>query len=570
MDIFLTEVMDEVVTKDIFIKYNSFIDKEKCIFIYNNLFQSNIVQNALLYSFVYKQIFGIHPSKLDIKNTFSTFDDIMRYLVQNTLFKYFNKSNVESLKQDFNKYKLNLNETNTVKHELFIKLTNRINTKQIGIYDANKTLFELFKSLCDNDVHAFYANEKTLIENNKYLAINPLTNMELQNTNPIQSTYNVLTQIDAIKYIIAKDLYLFRKIANTNVVIILDDPHSIWKKTIDIVYKTFNPSFVLHITHTIVYHCIPKLMSKCIVISETESCPSSLLLKSNQCIYQDKTHEYEYYVQTLIKTYLSIPISIPPNIVNLFYEIHKDTDLKTTINPNSENAIFLIDNRENIMSVISLQITLSNLKSDYWSIVIMTTEKARPFYENYFGEKAVFITHPLQNKHKFDIEDYNLIMKDDYTWQQLDNLGKKNALIVQDDCVILRKGLEDLFLNKYDYIGPPWQKTQNLIDVGIKTFVGNGGLSLRNVKKMLEIAKHCKDKPTKMFNNNFNPIPEDVMFSLNLQNTNMGLPSDEEAALFGSEMILSDISIGIHKPWAYFKESNVIDYIRALKYSKPR
>ena len=83
---------------------------------------------------------------------------------------------------------------------------------------------------------------------------------------------------------------------------------------------------------------------------------------------------------------------------------------------------------------------------------------------------------------------------------------------------------------------------------------GNGGLSVRNVDKMLAITE-----------NNMNEINinEDVFFSLFCLKKNYKLPSLEEAMKFSVETIYYENPCGLHKPWLSVFPSNEA-YIKML------
>ena len=85
-----------------------------------------------------------------------------------------------------------------------------------------------------------------------------------------------------------------------------------------------------------------------------------------------------------------------------------------------------------------------------------------------------------------DIDNLTNIEHSEYM-ETIDFWGKvkgRKALIFQTDSLLLRSGIDE-FLD-YDYIGAPWRKPKE------GQWVGNGGLSLRTVSKMIEI---CKNNP---------------------------------------------------------------------------
>jgi hypothetical protein len=106
--------------------------------------------------------------------------------------------------------------------------------------------------------------------------------------------------------------------------------------------------------------------------------------------------------------------------------------------------------------------------------------------------------------------------------------GKK-ALIFQTDSLLLRSGIDE-FLD-YDYVGAPWRKPKE------GQWVGNGGLSLRNVSKMLEI---CKKNPVT------EQIWEDIYFMKHMKG--VGVADIETAMKFSMEDVFSPNPLGVHNP----------------------
>jgi hypothetical protein len=106
--------------------------------------------------------------------------------------------------------------------------------------------------------------------------------------------------------------------------------------------------------------------------------------------------------------------------------------------------------------------------------------------------------------------------------------GKK-TLIFQTDSLLLRDGIDE-FLN-YDYIGAPWRKPKE------NQWVGNGGLSLRTVSKMIEI---CENYPTE------EQILEDIYFMKHMKGN--GVADIETAMKFSMEDVFSPNPLGVHNP----------------------
>ena len=161
-------------------------------------------------------------------------------------------------------------------------------------------------------------------------------------------------------------------------------------------------------------------------------------------------------------------------------------------------------------------------------------------------------------------------------------------LIYQEDSLILKKNIIDFI--HYDYIGAPFPKGTDDTPNG----VGNGGLSLRNRHKMIQVIKNCSIKNFKMGNSTKNyintvgmdSVPEDVFFSKNLQDLKMGNVADWDTAYeFSSESVFNKNSFGCHQLWIcttkwqnhlhkifkyeiYNSKSKIIDYLLFMNLSK--
>lgn len=146
-------------------------------------------------------------------------------------------------------------------------------------------------------------------------------------------------------------------------------------------------------------------------------------------------------------------------------------------------------------------------------------------------------------------------------------VGEK-ILIYQEDTCIFKSNIND-FIN-YDYIGAPWPKHHN--DTPNK--VGNGGLSLRTRSKMIEIIRKIGIKETiynsstlkYMYQHKLTVPPEDVYFSKNMQELNIGLVADwNTAKLFSCESYFHNNSFGAHGIWVSKTDIHNILYNKVIK-----
>jgi hypothetical protein len=145
--------------------------------------------------------------------------------------------------------------------------------------------------------------------------------------------------------------------------------------------------------------------------------------------------------------------------------------------------------------------------------------------------------------------EYSAMLGDPLFWQcMLDGFKCEYALIFQCDTLLLKGGdAVDAWL-KYDYVGAPWPN----MSVSIAPFkrdlqltVGNGGLSLRNVRVMLAIARNYPYPSDADVH-----VPEDVYFSywLKWNEAVYWTPSGEEASAFATEHVSNPDAVGLHAP----------------------
>jgi hypothetical protein len=145
--------------------------------------------------------------------------------------------------------------------------------------------------------------------------------------------------------------------------------------------------------------------------------------------------------------------------------------------------------------------------------------------------------------------DYSLFLSSLDFWNLLD--GKK-ILIYQEDSIIFKSNIKD-FLH-WDFIGAPWPENQN----DNKNCVGNGGISLRTKDIMIQIINTISIFDTEynsctleyIKNTKSTVPPEDVYFSKNMEDLNIGLLADRNSATnFSTESIVNKNSFAGHHFW---------------------
>ncbi len=190
-----------------------------------------------------------------------------------------------------------------------------------------------------------------------------------------------------------------------------------------------------------------------------------------------------------------------------------------------------------------------NKLGDEWSHTVicgnLNYEYMNTMCKNISSEIKVIKT----NYDNLDQSTYSLFLSSLNFWNLI--TGSK-ILIYQEDSLIFKSNINDFL--KWDYIGAPWPENQNDNING----VGNGGLSLRTKKCMIDVINNISLQDTQfnthtiewMNNVKMTVGPEDVYFSLNMLKYNIGIVADRNAAFdFSSESICNKNSFGGHNFW---------------------
>jgi hypothetical protein len=226
-------------------------------------------------------------------------------------------------------------------------------------------------------------------------------------------------------------------------------------------------------------------------------------------------------------------------------------------------TILLIDTRQNPLSILALACTLHNVDVSMWNVTIITSKASIEYYSSVFPCANV-ISLPMLDMAPFDIDAYNDFLKSTVIWQTLVDLGFEKCLLVQDDGILCRKGLEtSRFFTEYTYVGAPWVPSDLNKEVSELTrgnMVGNGGFCIRDIREMLDIAKKYKDTGNTLFNARLQLVQEDVFYSKYASK----IPSLQEASLFSTEQIFNIDSFGFHKMWAYNELDKTVEFARRI------
>lgn len=132
----------------------------------------------------------------------------------------------------------------------------------------------------------------------------------------------------------------------------------------------------------------------------------------------------------------------------------------------------------------------------------------------------------FNNENISTLQDYNSLLTSKKFWAQI---PFDMVLILQMDAKLLRTGIEEFLM--YDYCGAPWTFQQH---------GGNGGLSLRNVQKMIDVIEEFPYQGASVHGY------EDVYFSNHIDKVGGKLAPREVNAKFSCEAIFSLGTFGYH------------------------
>lgn len=174
-----------------------------------------------------------------------------------------------------------------------------------------------------------------------------------------------------------------------------------------------------------------------------------------------------------------------------------------------------------------------------WDLVVFgSAQNEQTLEKNY--PKAIHYDVACTN---LTADKYNQILTSKYFWEFL--LPYDRVLIFQHDSKLLREGIEQFI--KWDYIGAPWGHF-NLIG-------GNGGLSIRNPQKMLEVVMKYKYHAPAHGN-------EDVYFCKHLPMVGAKIAPRDIAMQFSVETIFFPKPIGIHAADKHLKKEEYESIIK--------
>lgn len=606
-------------------KIDSLFDTNNKTLNYHSIFSHFQFQFSITVRYIWKQMFGIEPSKITVYVMFKHYGkDIIDVslitldIVNHSFYKFICKSieEINNIIKSACSFRKNLNDY--VMKQLIIHKLQRIVDKP---YNQN---FEkgFFKYYSDSiNPSCFYNEQKYSIMRNNLCNVNIFTKFSLYPNHDFDEWIS-LTVEDCISYQISNDFYFLRLIYNRNVLISLELKYLKLSKEILNKYSQYDMFFItLTDTHLnsrkIINDCIPNLFNLQVYLGDEVSISGKGKKNLAICDYNSKDNNdlgSTYNTQMFMSDFKSISnqnhklfcfvpcfddnIPYSYDLLLYFFDLHlklencNDTHskyfLKSTLIsylyivkyffhvglsllpfPKTKlndiprnNCILYIDNRCNILGIISMLITHKNI-SDDWDIVILGSYKSITYYKNFFGDYAKYIHKEDLEENSFKMDNYNKLLKDANTWKSLSNY--ELCLLIQDDSMIMRNGIEQFY--SYDYVGPPWLDctgNEQLKDYMGEKLVGNGGLSLRRVKCMHSICINFDAEKYYLFNSQLQPIQEDVYFAMCLNKIKSNIPSEREAELFGTEEVFNVKSLGFHKFWVYNSINQVIEYFESI------
>ncbi len=209
-----------------------------------------------------------------------------------------------------------------------------------------------------------------------------------------------------------------------------------------------------------------------------------------------------------------------------------------------------IDFREIKHAEVLIRNVIFNL-GDGWCHTVITGNDAYNFYNELCNNIHSSIKVIKLNIDDFSHNDYNNLLLTKNFWNMFNS---EKILIYQSDSFVFKNNINDFL--EWDYIGAPFKKCLNIINAEHQ--VGNGGLSLRSKSKLINVLNNVnllenvysnqvnKYKIIKMLDN----YPEDIVFSQNMQNLNIGKVADYDTALtFASDTVYTVDSFGMHCIW---------------------
>ncbi len=514
----------------------------------------------LLYSIIWNAVFGTYPTKYDFRD----------YLLRTS---HLQQHGFATITQSFMILKVVPFDINTLQTKCQ-QLLQHIDDKS---YAKSKILekwyYRFYPHFPDPELaeaknqslfHTYVANIKKVLseEPSKIPEV-----FELPSGNVDFHPNYVLkygTQGERVQYMIHKDLHFCRRMIQ-NGVILVDSTNPPDPQLVKIAQDILESDLILDYKNVESYlRVLPKIAKVFLNLTSIQNIETLAPAATFNSTHIIKVAPSIPYPEDFKKCYYKALLNHSRDLIvfkfmNDFFMKH-ETAIEFDNDTKKDNVIISVDNRPNIMSILSVFITLINIDCDKWNVVFYTSKKARKYYQDVFKERVDVRVIEDLNTDRFNIDLYNKIMMSPSLWEDLKAWGK--VLTIQDDGFLVKPGVEEFL--KYDYVGAPW------IDVPDNEYlkknvnselVGNGGLSLRSVQAMIDVSTKYEKEKNQLFYYNLVRVPEDVYYvKAMVKEGHYKLPEKSIANKFSSEQVLNMDCIGVHKLWAYNDASLVSAY----------
>lgn len=200
----------------------------------------------------------------------------------------------------------------------------------------------------------------------------------------------------------------------------------------------------------------------------------------------------------------------------------------------------IVEPREHPLLVLVLKNFMYLLQKKGWGLIIFHSKKNEKMLKSSL-ENWKTIVYCLLEVDNLTIDLYNTLYKSSEFWNTLKAIGAKHILTFQTDTILLKNNVDDFL--EYDYVGAPWkEKYYDFLEIG------NNGLAIMNVDKMLYIVENC-GKVLSINNEIYVDLSNnDIFFSFWSKALGFHLPTVDIAKQFSVETIFYENPTGLHKP----------------------
>lgn len=274
------------------------------------------------------------------------------------------------------------------------------------------------------------------------------------------------------------------------------------------------------------------------------------LKMSDKLLAEEKFPEHQRYRITFNRGYAINKKNcvLDTNIETLQKKQYWDSILQRIRQPSLEKTVWELPSNAKLSLTIVEPRSINDLKCILWNMahVYGGTNTALYIFHGTKNETFVkevckdwtnvqFIQLGIQN---LTWKDYSYKLTTTEFWKSIET---QFTLIMQNDSLLFRKIPEKFF--QYDFVGAP------LKDGNPNIFFQNGGFSLRNVERMVEITTEAK--PEYPLNSN----GEDIYFACRIPKEKK--PSFLDSTEFSVEFYFRKNPVGCHKPWPYNSIENL-------------